>query len=293
MTTTIRPSGLNNDKLFPQFRTALSTKYKMEEAVDEGDSIILDLSRAEWFAPTFLTPISVIVNQYRSSGHDIRVQFPRKRGVSKYLDMIDFPEGTASPSEKYDNTLPLCSFETESERDVINSVASKMRDILREQFLEETGEITWLEYPFSEIIDNVDTHSQCDFGSLLVQNYPGKEFLDLCIADDGISIPGSYREFDIDIESDEDALRKALEDGISTRPDSGMDRGYGLRTTSDMICSGLDGTVFLSSQSASLIQYPDTTYSSDNDYKWDGTVFAARVYTPDDDFNYLDYITPN
>jgi hypothetical protein len=293
MANVIEPSGLDTDRLLPQYQTALDTKAEIERALPSEQELVLDLSSAKWFAPTFLTPITVIINKLRAEGVNLRVKYPYTRGVAHYLNMIDFPNGTSNPSENLQNTLPLCTIDTASEEDAIDIVASKMRELIRKQFMQETGGVSWLQYPFSEIIDNVDTHSNCEFGALLIQNYPDKEFLDFCIADDGVSIPGSYENSDIDFSSDTKAITMALEQGISSRPDTGGLRGYGLRTTAEMICSGLDGQILLSSRTSTRFRSGESTSSNNHGTPWEGTVFAARVHPPDTSFNYLDYISPD
>lgn len=293
MTEIIEPSDLDNDRLKSQYRVALNTVEKMRGTPSKKD-IILDLTAAEWFTPTFLVPVSVVISKLMNKGKNVDVRYPISHGVSSYLNMIDFPTGTTNPSEEFQNILPLFSIDTTSDENAIEAVDSKMRDLIRNQFMSEVDKVNWLQYPFGEIIDNVDTHSKCNFGALLIQNYPQKQFLDFCIADDGISIPGSYEEFGTEFDSDEDAIRMALEEGVSTRPDTGGKRGYGLRTTAEMICSGLDGQVLLSSRETTVFRDGNHTKSNDQkDIPWKGTVFAARVYPPSEDFSYLDYMSPD
>lgn len=294
MTTVVRPTGLDGDSLISQYASALQVKSELETKAEYNDTIRLDLSTARWFTPSFLTTISVVVNSLSEADRSIEIYQPNGIGVRSYLQMIDFPEGTANPSDEYSNTLPLCTIDRKTDKNAIDAVDDKMRELMKKQLMQDDGKITWLEYPFGEIIDNVDTHSECEFGSLLIQNYPNKEFLDICIADDGISIPGSYDKYGIDFEDNEEALRMAFEEGISTRPDTGGKRGYGLRTTAEMICSGLGGQVMLSSRDVTLFRNGHTTIVREFGGKsWDGTVFAARIYPPSEDFSYMDYIFPD
>lgn len=140
-------------------------------------------------------------------------------------------------------------------------------------------------YPVSEIIDNVSEHSNCDVGFVMVQNYPNKECIDLCISDNGISIPGNYEDYGIDFTADADAVQKALQ-GLSTK---GEGRGYGLRTTSNLVCEGLGGFVLLSSREGTVYRQQDrvSTFSSD---LWDGTTFIARLYPPSAGFDLYEYL---
>lgn len=284
---------LTGDSIVAHFRTAQQTRNRLLEVAEDHDSIVLDLSAAEWFTPTFLTPISVTYNQLTENGTKINIQYP-DYGTTSYLEQIRFPSGTAEPSENYKNHLPLCLMNTGLDEDVIEIVGSKVRELLTERFYSDYEKIHWIHYPISEVIDNVDYHSGCDFGALLVQHYPKKEALDICIADDGVSIPGSYDDYGIEFEDDETAIRMAAEEGVSTRPETGLERGYGLRTTVEMICDGLNGQVMLSSRQATIFRNRNAASKTIlSDFRWSGTVFAARLNMPEEEFNYLDYMTPD
>lgn len=78
----------------------------------------------------------------------------------------------------------------------------------------------------------------------------------------------------------------ALEEGVSTKS---KDRGYGLRTTADLVCNGLGGDVLLSSRSG-LVWKNQSNRWTDNSKNWDGTTFIARLYPPPDDFDIYRYV---
>lgn len=123
-----------------------------------------------------------------------------------------------------------------------------------------------------------------------MQHYPRKNSLDICVADDGISIPGTYDEFGIEYADDVDAVRKALR-GISTKPDAGHERGYGLRTSTKMVCEGLRGSILLSSGTGTLYKNRSEDPTAElPDQQWPGTVFAARLNLPDDAFEWAKYV---
>lgn len=267
----------------------------MKEAVSNGEDVVLDLRDAEWFTPAFLAPVSVIYNKYTSSGASIEIDWPRSRGIRSYLQQIDFPAGTGDPSSQYRNHLPLCSMNTDRDEDVVEVVGSKIRDLIQEQLSDAVSEsgIMWINYPLVEIVDNVDYHSDCEYGALLVQNYPKKPFLDICIADDGVSIPGNFERYGIDFKSDAEAVRRAMEEGLSTRQDTGFERGFGLRTTVEMICDGLNGQSFLASRGTMIAREKDRgPYEIERPTEWNGTVFMARLNRPNPEFNYMDYLSP-
>lgn len=284
--------GLNDDSLLRQFKKGLRLKKK---ALQGEGSVEIDLKSAEWITPAFLAPTCILYHQLKERGREVDIIYPRKPGVSAYLHQIGFPEGSEDPSEKYDNHLPLCLMNPDQGPDTIDIIGSKLHDLLKKQ-LKETpwgGMLNGVTYPISEIIDNVDYHSSCDFGATLVQRYPNKDCLDICIVDDGISIPGRYRQFGIDFDSDEEAVTKALQESISTRENADTDQGFGLRTTADMICDGLNGRVLLASRRAGLRRIRgNSARPITMPTLWSGTMFAARLNLPQDvdEFNFLDHI---
>lgn len=288
---TSKPIGLSNDDLLGQYQTAVRTRTKLLEGAANGENLLLDLSDAEWLVPTFLTPMSVLYNRLQEEGHSIKIRFPQGHGQQIYLSQIGFPEGAVRPEERYDNSLPLCLLNTDANEDAAEIVGGKIRALLKRHLPDlPPGAITGINYPITEMVDNVDQHSVCGHGALLVQYYPKKECLDICVADDGLSIPGSYDRHGIVFESHEDALRKALA-GVSTKEDYGHDRGYGLRTTTKMVCQGLNGQILLSSRDATLlrIQNEEPKLIPDR-WHWDGTVFAARLDLPEKEFKWQKYV---
>lgn len=295
MPVAVSPQPLSGNNLRSQYRIALRTRNKLLSAGTRDSRVILDISRSQFFLPTFLAPICVTCNQLTRSGCEVSVKEPPSYPIKSYLNQIKFPLGTEKPGEEYDNQIPLCLMNTELEDGVVEIISGELTKLLKKcltSMKQEHG-IEWIKYPITEIIDNVDDHSNCNYGAVIVQNYPTKEFLDICIADDGISIPGSYDTYDVSYDDDLDAIQKAMVEGISTKPNTGHLRGFGLRTTVEMVCDGLSGEVFLSSRNATISRIRNRDSSEIcHDMDWSGTVFAARLHPPDDDFHYLDYVSP-
>lgn len=291
----ITPTNLSGDDLQRHYNIALNVRERMVEAAESGHDIHLDLSNARWFTPTFLVPLCVVYNRLNNGSTNVRVTPPSQYDVQTYLGQISFPGGTVEPASTYDNQIPLCLMNTDIDKGVIEVIGDEISKLLKKQFadVDPSGGIEWIKFPISEMIDNVDYHSSCDYGAVLVQNYPSKEFLDICIADDGISIPGNFDRFAVEYDDAVDALIKAAKEGKSTRPDAGHDRGYGLRATISLICDGLEGQIILSSKDATLSRESDSDLEElAQDRRWPGTMFAARLFPPDEDFHYLDYMTP-
>lgn len=280
----VRPETVpKNDNLRQQFRSACEVLKQITQVSTE--SVEIDISDSEWFTPAFLSPTSVV---HQRTACRSEFQFPS--GKETYLSHINFPEGSSDPKQTHQNDLPLCNLSTNNELNRIESLGTKIGDLLSEAIGESIeGGISAIRYPISELIDNVDQHSRCENGSLLVQNYPSKSFIDICVADDGIGIPGSYRRHEISFNTHKEALRKALS-GISTKSGE-RDRGYGIRTTTEIVCEGLEGEILLASGDAAVHKRGEESGQVfDIPTEWPGTVFIARLKEPDASFNYISYL---
>lgn len=106
-----------------------------------------------------------------------------------------------------------------------------------------TAVTTPISYFLSELIDNIYEHSGSPDGYLFSQYFEREQCINLCIADQGITIPGSYKRSNLyqqEIDNDPaEALRLANE-GRSTknRPET-ENRGYGISTSKRMLVEGL------------------------------------------------------
>lgn len=283
--TIVQPDTIPvNDNLKGQFRSVCEILSRLDES--SAKALEVDLSDAEWLTPAFLSPASVVFQRDdRLGGGDVHLP----DSVEGYLSQINFPMGSDSPTEAHRNDLPLCRLNTQSGPTSVERVGSKMTELLNRALADSIESISAVRYPVNELVDNVDQHSRCANGALLIQNYPNKSFIDICVADDGIGIPGSYEENGEVVDSDEEALRKAL-DGESTKS-SGGDRGYGIKTTTEMICDGLEGEILFASGDAAIHKRgsdPYETFETPTD--WPGTVFVARPKRPDESFNYIQYV---
>ena len=150
-----------------------------------------------------------------------------------------------------------------------------------------------LKYMVDETLDNITEHSDSDRGYIFAQAYPTKGFLDVCIADRGINLLGSYMKLpDNEIASDMEAI-KAANRGLSSKnlPDA-ENRGFGIKTSKQMLIQGLGGQYLMISGSSLYIKSRnlDSFYAMPRGLRWNGTIVALRIPYHSDIFNYIDYI---
>lgn len=268
------------------------------EHTTECEEITLDFSRTTFVTPFFLLPLVVYLKRS-----------PRKITVENgtdYMNIVLFPdtfipEANLEPLEdflyKYKSKtyIPIISFPVAGNKNGINSelISSAENMILRNLNIPR-GVVTGIKYLIGEAVDNISEHSHSARGYMFMQYYPTKHYLDICIADSGISILGSYRNMPGNtITSDAEALQRAVA-GLSTKNLPGAEnRGYGISTSRNMLTKGLGGHYFLLSGNAFHISNRSVSkfVQLPPEISWPGTIIALRIpYLNKEDFNYQDYL---
>ena len=134
-------------------------------------------------------------------------------------------------------------------------------------------------------------HSASERGLVFAQAYPKKAYIDLCIADRGITLKGSFNNAGIEIADDVEAMQAANKRISSKNLPNAENRGYGIYTSKKMLISGLGGHYMMISGSAlylkdsnmeKIIELPEGL-------KWNGTVIALRLPYQREEFSYTNY----
>ena len=150
------------------------------------------------------------------------------------------------------------------------------------------GAINAIYYPIEELVGNIFEHSKSDEGFIFGQYYPNKEYLDICIVDNGRGLKGSYEEEKSLNLTDEEAIRKVMS-GYSVK--SNVERGYGVWTSKKVVCEGLGGSFILLSGSAALISHQAKDRVVElPDFYWQGVIIAYRIPKPKEPFNISKYV---
>lgn len=152
-----------------------------------------------------------------------------------------------------------------------------------------------ISYFMSEMIDNMQQHSNVDKGYIFADYNKEYGRIELVLADGGISIYGSYinanKYTDKILNSDSFAVEIAKE-GYSTkdRPEA-ENRGYGLSSNIKMITQGLKGDLAIMSGNALYVSSIDKMIDLPTQFDWKGTLILAII--PLDlqhSFNFYDFI---
>lgn len=267
------------------------------EASDEQE-VTLDFSDTRFISPVF--SLSLIVYLSRCGK---QVSF---RNASDYIELIGLSNGGIKPDEmrqteflasleKYASKtyIPIIDFAAGRNSDAKEAVSSIVENMIIQQLSIQSNVANGLKYMIDETLDNITEHSDSDRGYIFAQAYPTKGFLDVCIADRGVSLLGSYEKLpDNEILSDMEAI-KAANRGLSSKnlPDA-ENRGFGIRTSKQMLIQGLGGQYLMISGSSLYIKTRnlDSFYSMPHGLRWNGTIVALRIPYHSTTFNYINYI---
>lgn len=214
--------------------------------------------------------------------------------MSNYLQTIRFhgplPATEYVPDNKtYIPILSISRNNTTRERsgETVSMLSKKVKDKTKMPNNVACG----LDYVLQEIIDNFWEHSQAENAFILCQSFPTQQFIDVVIADNGITLLGSYQASNIPVKSDLDAMQMMVSAISSKDRPENESRGYGLSTSRKIITKGLAGQFICVSGSCVYIRNRDRErIISVPEWPVKGTVVAMRFYYNAPAFNYYNFI---
>jgi len=250
----------------------------------------IDLSELQWVSPLSVLPVSSLLFDLKNKDYDFSINKSISLNVKSYLRTIKFFEGVHSHSyfKSNKNYIPIVSLlnspTTVQNRD---QVLSSFLDILLRKIGCKRNLLNGLTYALSEIFDNIWEHSQTKHGWFLAQYYDRKNYADICFLDNGISIKGAYEKKKIKVANDIEAIQLALS-GKSTK---NKERGFGLRTTKNLITrSLLKGEFLILSGQGGYYSGKGNEEFFNLNCDWKGTIVLLRVNKTKRNINYTRYI---
>ena len=288
--------NVRDDRLLDGLRPVVEIMSQLEASDD--NEVIIDFADTHFVTPVFA--LSLIVYLTRCRRH---VLF---QNVTDYLSLIGFSDGGIKPDqmrqteflammEKYASKtyVPVIDFAADRNSDAKEAVSSLVENMIIRQLNIQSNVANGFKYMVDEMLDNITEHSESDRGYIFAQAYSTKGFLDVCIADRGVTLLGSYQRLvDNEIATDMEAI-KAANRGISSKnlPDA-ENRGYGIRTSKGMLVDGLGGQYMMLSGGGLYFKRPgyDGFFRMPEGLRWNGTIVAMRIPYQSPQFNYIDYI---
>lgn len=149
--------------------------------------------------------------------------------------------------------LPICEFSLK-DKTKVDKIQSILQQIIENQSKADYKIKNPLAYMLGELICNIGEHSQSEYGYVYSQVLRDEGYINLCIADKGINIYGSYKstgKYMEEIGKDQAKALQLANEGYSTkdRPHA-ESRGFGISTTKKMLVEGLGGSIFMLSGGA-------------------------------------------
>jgi hypothetical protein len=196
-------------------------------------------------------------------------QILKIEGLGPYLNTIKFP-ACLSPASGDDwetilnsylqkTYIPIIKFNTSSTGDnslIREKLLSHVFEAIRRITQLPTNYFTAISYLLSELTDNIVEHSEHEFGYLVFQYYRENGFMDICLADRGLGLLGSYQNYvgDKDFSHITDH-RTAVDSAVKGRSTKHLaeDRGFGIAISRKMLTQGLGGSFVYLTGNALLI----------------------------------------
>jgi len=267
-----------------------------ESAGEEG--VVWDFSNASFFHPFFLAPLAI----YKCKLEREVVCCNMSQYLSDYFRLIHFEDilsigwgedlrALLTPYIKK-TYMPICKFPL-AERKAVDDIQPILQGLIKEQSNYGKDIHTPLSYMLGELICNISEHSKSEYGYIYSQLSRHDTCINLCIADNGITVYGSYvaaNRYTDKFNGEAEALRLA-NCGYSAKGEK--ERGFGLSSTRRMLVEGLNGSFFMLSGGAfyryeageeNYIELPPSIY-------WSGTIILLKIpVNIDEGFNIYDYL---
>lgn len=235
----------------------------------------------KWVEPIFITMVSAY-NQ------DVNFEIETDNiYLINMLNMTYKQNSTYSPVEKI-NT-----------RDGLEKISSHLTNKMMQNFsdlsnLDKSDLNKYLQYLFLELMNNVADHAQ-SIGHVMVQYYPTNKKVQFAIADKGVGFLSNLRLKYSDIYTEEEAIYKALEKGITatltTMYGQEKNAGYGLYAMVEILKQTKGEFVIISNDT--IVRYRNGEYTSKIlEDAWKGVVVSFRFDEAKINFN-IDYFNKN
>lgn len=268
--------SMNDDPILMSHYTAFTEFRRKYE-----NSGSLNLNDRNFYYPTTLLPLINFIKE-NSINYVPHYNF----NVNNYFSVMTNPK-MRNLTGSYIPFVELPKENTD-ENDVIYELS---------QFISEPGELNAFGTVISELTDNIYEHACFEEddvnGYVMAQRY--KDFAEICILDNGLTIPRSIEQ-KYKIESDSQAIQKATQ-GFSTKEDkyeieanTKKGRGTGLRDSIKLFTKGLNGEILIISRNGGFYigNGRPIRYIMNRDYL-EGTLISIRVPIPLRPYNTNDY----
>jgi hypothetical protein len=223
--------------------------------------------------------IAAQVKRYQIGGLDVDLVLPKDERLRRlfsnanWAHLID-PRRFDPGNYRGFAQIPMMQFRTGQEQ--FDAVKSAMDKILAALSTFDRNHLKAIDWSLNEITDNVINHAQSPIGGLLQITNFGREqkTIEFCVCDAGIGIPASLRAGHREIRSDQEALDKAIREGVTR--DKRVGQGNGLYG-SWRITQISGGSFEIHAGHAGLSAWPDAMHIRPEAIPVVGSLVVARI----------------
>lgn len=285
--------SIPDDSLLSSLKAFAEFQKKYIKAESKGRITLVDFCKPEFVSPLFTVLTKVFLN-------DRNVMIT---GQSSYMEHIQFNE-TLFTDGKEDIESKMEEYKTKSFLPVVSFPANKVS-------LAEKGAITLaienlitantsipaniasgIKYMIAEISDNILEHASATTGFIYAQAYRSKQFIDICIGDNGLGLKEAYKKANHIYENDQKAMEAANNRVSSKKLPDNENRGYGLYTSKRILSKGLDGEYMMISGNCAyhLSSKGENYITLREPAQTTGTIVLLRIpYKPNKDFSMYNF----
>lgn len=289
--------NLNCNRIGGQFGELFKLINEIKSSEDE--EITLDISPNSFVTPFFILPLFVYIRNYPKT---ISLGNMPDYLHTVCFDKEKYPENKPDEfaqfldSYKRKNYIPILSFPNgAAQTEYKNEIIQAAENLIIQRLNIPLNIIGGIKYLISEAVDNISEHSESERGYIFMQFFPKMQYLDICIADRGITVLGSYKRMPGNtITKDAEAIQAAGK-GVSTKNlPNAVNRGYGIGTSKRMLVDGLGGQYFMLSGNGFHVnnRLQEEYINLPVKIRWQGTIIALRIpyNNNNNNFQYINYI---
>ena len=243
----------------------------------------LDLTDETFMYPTTFTPLLAYLTTLDPDKISIKV--PKDEALKNYMLTILRSAKTGKMGGTYIPFIPLPEEKTEADK----ILAQFWKLVGEDDFIRKNYQS--LDYILDEFVSNIYEHSQFKNAYVMAQKYPNLGYVELCVVDDGVTIPGSFNIHGYSYKEEEHP--QAIMDALNGKSTKGPDyRGFGLRTSANIIYKGFKGELLVVSNlgAVNISQKRMQPYILQENMRYEGTLIAVRVPLIYEKVNLYDYI---
>jgi hypothetical protein len=260
-----------------EFTAFVDIYNQLQPQLSRPQIIELDLSGHHFFGPGGMAPLVAVIDHYTQLGWTFEVGTPSSPKLETYWDAAGWLGGIIGkdppPIRSGSTFTPLLSYGTHEE---LNSRLKIIMEVLARVSDFCPGVLASLEWAMNEIADNVVVHAGGALGWIQAISRPNSKRVELVVADCGLGIHRTIRDSHPEILRDEDALRLAIERGVTR--DKAIGQGNGLAGSIGIATAG-HGWVNILSGTATLRLFEDGRLDDLPIAEFPGTVVTLTLPT--------------